>query len=390
MNRNITIAYFLSFLKHSYFWLGVWVFYYLLFTNYAGIGLIETGLIVAMTVGEIPTGAVADLFGKKATLIVSFILHIIGMSMVAFALNFYWLFIGIIIAGVGVSFYSGTIDALIYDSLKQLGQQDRYDKVISRYTSISLIGPAICSVIGGFLYVMKPNYPFIAQVMCFIVALILTFFIQEPKIKDAVSFSFENFLKQTRSGFHQLFKDNFVIEQTILLLSTGGIIVICDEMLNSFLGVEFKFSPSQLAILWAAIYLVAAVASHYTPYLKKLTSYKNVAVLVGILIAVSLMVSPVLGMILGGLTLVLRSSLQAVYGNVSSVLINETTESQYRATTLSTFNLMKNIPYVASAFFIGSLADHFSAINIAFFLGMILLVLIAFQAGIYMNKKRAS
>ena len=65
MNRNITISYFLAFAKNTWFWLGIWIFYYLQFTNYAGIGIIETVLIVTATLTEIPTGAVADIFGKK-------------------------------------------------------------------------------------------------------------------------------------------------------------------------------------------------------------------------------------------------------------------------------------------------------------------------------------
>jgi hypothetical protein len=41
---------------------------------------------------------------------------------------------------------------------------------------------------------------------------------------------------------------------------------------------------------------------------------------------------------------------------VSSVTINNSTESRYRATTLSTFNMIKNIPHVFSAYFVGLLA----------------------------------
>ena len=63
--RNIVLAYILGYLKQSWFWLGIWVFYYLRFTNYAGIGIIESVMILTMTVGEIPTGAIADLLGKK-------------------------------------------------------------------------------------------------------------------------------------------------------------------------------------------------------------------------------------------------------------------------------------------------------------------------------------
>jgi len=63
--RNITIAYTLSFLWKCWFWLGIWVFYYLRFTDYAGIGFLEAVMITTATIGEIPTGAIADILGKK-------------------------------------------------------------------------------------------------------------------------------------------------------------------------------------------------------------------------------------------------------------------------------------------------------------------------------------
>lgn len=81
-----------------------------------------------------------------------------------------------------------------------------------------------------------------------------------------------------------------------------------------------------------------------------------------------------------GLSLIIRTSLQAMYINVSSVVVNENTESKYRATTISTLNLLNNIPYVLTAFFLGSLADHYSAVMLATFLGGFLLLLLIAQS----------
>lgn len=102
--RNVLLSYFLAFSKTTWFWLGVWVFYYLRFTNYAGIGILETILIVTITLAEIPTGAVADLFGKKRTLILAFFLEAIGALMMAAAPNFQVLALSVFVLCVGVLF----------------------------------------------------------------------------------------------------------------------------------------------------------------------------------------------------------------------------------------------------------------------------------------------
>lgn len=119
MKNNITIAYVLTFAKNTWFWLGIWIFYYLRFTNYAGIGLIETVLIVTTTLTEIPTGAVADLLGKKKTLVIAFLLEAAGAYMMAFAPNYNIVLWSVFVMCVGGAFYSGTLDALVFDSLKQ-------------------------------------------------------------------------------------------------------------------------------------------------------------------------------------------------------------------------------------------------------------------------------
>ncbi|MCD8485138.1 hypothetical protein LRY60_06175 [Candidatus Woesebacteria bacterium] len=57
MQRNIFLTRIIFSLNTAWFWLGIWVPYYLLFTNYAGIGIIETTVVVSAFLMELPTGA---------------------------------------------------------------------------------------------------------------------------------------------------------------------------------------------------------------------------------------------------------------------------------------------------------------------------------------------
>lgn len=378
MDRNIKIAYVLTILKNSWFWLGIWVFYYLLFTNYAGIGIVETGLIVGMTLGEIPTGAIADLLGKKKTLLISFSLTSAGLFGIGFAPNLLFLIISVFFSGVGASFYSGTLEALVYDSLKERKQENRYAKVIANIGSLQLISPAFAIFIGGFLYYFSPRLPFLLHGLFYFIGFIFCLFLLEPHI-DSEKFSLAGFIKQTKQGFRELSKNKEILWQTLLFLSVGGIIVIADEMLNGFLGVEFGFNEQMAGILWAAIYLLSSFASQVTPKLLKTFDENKSLIIVGGLMGISFIFSPFLGLFVGGISLLFRSSLQVTFSNLTSIVINKNTQSKYRATTLSTFNMLKNIPYVLSAFFIGSLADKYSAKIIAFWLGIILFGLLLFQ-----------
>lgn len=376
--KNLLISYILAFSKNSWFWMGIWIFYYLRFTDYAGIGILETILIVTTTLAEIPTGAVADLLGKKKTLILSFFLETIGGLMMALAPNFQVLALSVFVMCVGGAFYSGTIDALVFDSLKEECKEDLYDKKISNISTVSLISPAVCCIFGGFMYKVNPSLPFYANSAGYFLGLIAAFFLTEPHI-DTEIFSLQNFLNQSGRGFKELFKSIDIKKQTILLLSVGFFVVISSEMLDSFLGVEFGFNEIQLGILWSVMYILSAFASQLTPIIKKVFKGYRSIIFTGILMSITLCISPMIGMTIGGLSLALRLSLQGLFWNLTSITINNNTQSQLRATTLSTFNMINNIPYVLTAFFIGSLADRFSAKNMALYLGIILIVFILFQ-----------
>lgn len=378
MSRNILLTYFLTFFKNTWFWLGIWVFYYLRLTDYAGIGLIETTLIVTYTLFEIPTGAIADLFGKKITVILAFFLEAFGGYIMATATGLNSLVIAVFIMCVGGALYSGTIDALIYDTLKQDNKENLYGKIIANITSIGLVAPAICSILGGYLYLINPTYPFWGNFAGYVLGFILSMFLIEPKI-DSIKFSFKNYLLQTKEGFSQLTRNTSIKWQVILLITIAGILTISSEMLDSFLGIEFGFKEAQMGIVWAIIFVLSAFASQISLKLKYLFKNFNPIYFVGMLIGITLIISPVIGLGLGFITLLLRSSLQGIFSNLTSENINSFTESKYRATTISTYNMIKNLPYVLTAFLAGKYSDLFGAKHLALVLGIILISLLFIQ-----------
>lgn len=76
--------------------------------------------------------------------------------------------------------------------------------------------------------------------------------------------------------------------------------------------------------------------------------------------------------------------LAPIIENEVSAEINDSTESKYRATTLSTFSLLKNIPYALSVYLLTSLLDKVSAFHMARLLGYVmagvLVVYLAYKA----------
>ena len=180
-NKNIKILYVLSFLRQAWFWLGVWVFFYLSHTNYAGIGFLEAMGVFMLVIMEIPSGAITDLVGKKNSLKLSFFFLVVGNVIMAFAPSYGFLVLSVALLGFGSAFYSGTAEAFAFDSLKEEKKEKYYDKVISNIKTLQLVAMSLSGIIGGFMYAIFPGLPFLVTGLFCFVGLVLTFFIKEPK-----------------------------------------------------------------------------------------------------------------------------------------------------------------------------------------------------------------
>lgn len=389
MKRNILLSYILTYLFHSYFWLGTWVFYYLRFTDYAGIGIIEM-IMILLTMGlEIPTGVLADTIGKRNTLKIAFLLSGIGNLIFGFSTSFHWLIVSVFVTCVGWACYSGTLEALQYDSLKDMKKEKLFAKISSNSNTLMLIAFAISSIIGGFLYKFMPGLPFIMVGIFLLIGFVVVFFLKEPK-HDTEKFALNTALKQQLQGFIELSKSPQIIRETFLLVGTGIFLVIASQVLNDVLGVEFGFQPQQFGIISASMYLIASAATQLVPILRKKLSSVSIVLITALGIAGTFIVSPFLGFMTGAFILGLRWCLQYMYDSTASIIVNTNAVSKYRATTISTLNMLKNLPYALAAYSLGSVMEHASARMFAYYLGIAMLGVIAVAYTFLQSNKKFS
>lgn len=99
---------------------------YVMFLISRGATLIEISLInisfmIAIAVSEIPTGIFADLVGRKHSFLISNLIMAAGLMIYFFSHNF-WMFIAAeMIAGIGMTFRSGALEAWVVDAVAESG-----------------------------------------------------------------------------------------------------------------------------------------------------------------------------------------------------------------------------------------------------------------------------
>jgi len=138
-------------------------------------------------VAEVPTGAVADYLGRKHSLFAGSILFGIGMIVYGITPSFVNFLLAEFILAIGCALISGADEALLYDSLKQEGQENLAKKIFGRAHTASLLGMMISAPIGGVIAAKWGlNFPTLLTSIPVFMAGIVAWSFVEPSIKHTV------------------------------------------------------------------------------------------------------------------------------------------------------------------------------------------------------------
>ena len=152
LKRNVPLDYISAFITSLNMQSSIWVLY----LAYCGLSLAQIGLLEGIyhatsIVFEIPSGALADLLGRKKSMLLGRICIGISCVIMLFSKSFGLFSLSFIIQALGNNFNSGSEEALVYDSMKYIGQEEHYMRVYGRLNIIIEVSQGIATVAGGIL-----------------------------------------------------------------------------------------------------------------------------------------------------------------------------------------------------------------------------------------------
>lgn len=118
------------------------------------IGLAETAYHAASLLTEIPSGTLADVFGRKRMLVISTLIHVLASIVMILSSDLFMVCLSIALYAVCDSFASGSGDALAYDSLKSAGKESEYDRYESHQLMIYRLFGGISTLCAGFALII--------------------------------------------------------------------------------------------------------------------------------------------------------------------------------------------------------------------------------------------
>ncbi len=152
-----------------------------------GLSLFEIGLLISIReiftyIFEIPSGIIADKFGKKRELLICFIFYIISFIFYFFGVdpdlsfpNLIFLVIASIFFGLGESFRSGTHKAMELLWMENENLLEYKTHVYGSTRSYSLLGSALSAILAIFLiiYIPASKWIFLITIIPYILDFIL-------------------------------------------------------------------------------------------------------------------------------------------------------------------------------------------------------------------------
>lgn len=150
--RNIAASYLFRFLSSFELGDGIWVLYLLRkgLTLWQ-IGLLEGVFHMAGLVSEVPSGALADLFGRKSAMLVSRVLAAAYTLVTIYARSMGPLAVAFVLNAWSYNLLSGSDEALLYDSFLCLGRERQYFHAAGRMALAAEIAQAVGVLAGGML-----------------------------------------------------------------------------------------------------------------------------------------------------------------------------------------------------------------------------------------------
>ncbi len=250
VQRNVKLLAWFNFFTDFKLYSAIAIIYFSQVTHSLALGMSIFSIAnIADAIFEVPTGILSDMVGRKNTVILGALASIGYSLLYAIGGSYLFLALGAVFQGLSVAFYSGNNDALLHDTLHEIGKENEYHNYLGKLSSLFQAALGIGALAGSILasqsFALVMWLSVISQVICFIISL---------QIKEPAVYA------QRSSNIYSHMKDAlklFITNKKIRLVSIAS-------MTGSAMGeAVFQFQAAFYQLLWPLWALGLAKAFSY-------------------------------------------------------------------------------------------------------------------------------
>jgi MFS family permease len=120
--------------------------------------ILNTVWAITIVCAEVPSGALADLLGRKRLLVLTSLLMIVELSVIAFvpiatmSIVFWAFLVNRVLSGLAEAMASGADEAIAYDSLVAEGMSQHWPRVLSVQMRVKALAGVVSTTLGAMVY----------------------------------------------------------------------------------------------------------------------------------------------------------------------------------------------------------------------------------------------
>lgn len=148
------------------------------------IGIAEGVFHIASLLLEVPSGALADVYGRKRALMLSYCMSIVSSLLMIASRGLPGVCMALVFAAASYNFASGAREALAYDSLRSAGQEAYYLRYSSAEMTVYRLGSSAAVLLAGFALMIGYRAANALDVLIGIVCLLILSGVKEAMPED--------------------------------------------------------------------------------------------------------------------------------------------------------------------------------------------------------------
>ena len=358
MRRNLFALYLIKLSK----WFSLVMPIIVLFYEEQGLGLHEVFVLksvysVAAVALEIPSGYLADVWGRKRCLLWGSVLFFLGYLLYSFTGAFSAFLCAELLLGAGQTLVSGADSALLYDTAAHYKAEQHYLRYEGRLTMIGNFAEAIAGIFGGLLAAYSLRFPFYGQAIVAFIGIPAALAIREYNHSRAVRNPAGEMLRIIRYSLGE----NKVLRYNILFSGIIGAATLTMAWFVQPILMQLQTPTSYYGVIWTVLNLTVGIAALYSDRVEQALGMRRSNGLILVVIVGGYAALALLPLTYACLAILFLFYI--VRGFATPILkgyINQMTFSEMRATVLSIRNFIIRLLFAAIAPFIGWLNDYYS------------------------------
>ncbi len=275
MKLNILKYYLYSAISNMLFFLPiVYIFFQDNGLTLTQIFIIESIFSIWIVLFEVPTGAVADYFWKKISLMSWSIVWIFSCVLFFYGTTFFTFTLAYLVWALGWALLSGADTALLYDILHKNNQKELFKRYQWNAKLIWLISISLASLLWWYISSFSMKYTFIASAIAFFLMFIIIISIRHQEEKNEKQ---ETYLQIIKNSFSIVKKSH----RLIWLFIYSWVFLLIFKLTQPSTQIYMNLSNLDIKYFGFAsafFFVVAAIASKITYQFEK--KFKNYSYLI--------------------------------------------------------------------------------------------------------------